>query len=113
MVSKLRNDYNAAFTPAKYQAFLKEINEKHQHTPAFRVSETPIFVPNDLKDKLLEACEEIMDVICRDDFKERSQSAILAGQVVPNEDDHTIFLQMDFGICDDCLLYTSPIPRDS
>ncbi|MEM8908520.1 MAG: hypothetical protein AAGD05_11785, partial [Bacteroidota bacterium] len=45
--------------------------------------------------------EEITDVICQSNFKELSQKAILAGQVVPGEDEHTLFLQMDFGICQD------------
>ncbi len=101
MIPSIRNRYNAAFTQEKYQAFLQDIYQTYDHIPPFRISETPVFIPKDLRAKLEEACNEIMDVICRPDFKERSKGAILSGQVVPNEDEHTIFLQMDFGICDD------------
>ena len=51
--------------------------------------------------KLFDACEQIIDVIVRPDFKERSKGALLSGQTVPNETDHTTFLQMDFGLCED------------
>lgn len=101
MFKTLRQKYNASFTQEKYQAFLNEINQAYDHVPPFRVSETPIFISNDLKKQLFEACDEIMDVIVQPDFRERSQGAVLAGQIVPNENEHTTFLQMDFGICDD------------
>jgi len=101
MIPSIRQQYNDAFTDAQYQKVLKHINEAHNHVPPFRISETPIFIPNQLKKRLMEACEEIMDVIVADDFKERSKGALLAGQVMPNETDKTHFLQMDFGICKD------------
>ena len=68
--------------------------------PSFRIAETPVFVPKYLKEHLFQACEEIMNVIVQPNFKELSETALLTGQdVVPNETDHTTFLQMDFGIC--------------
>ncbi len=99
MITNIREQYNQLFTTARYQEFLDAIAQKYNHRPPFKIAETPVFVPKDLKGKLFDACEEITDVICRPDFKERSKGAILSGQVVPNEDDHTVFLQMDFGIC--------------
>lgn len=99
MISPIREQYNANFTKEKYKAFLQTINKEFNHTPPFRISETPIFVDKKMKQKLFEACEEITNVICKSDFKKRSQGAMLPGQIVPNEDDHTLFLQMDFGIC--------------
>ncbi|MBK8547392.1 MAG: hypothetical protein IPL63_08370 [Saprospiraceae bacterium] len=45
------------------------------------------------------ACEEITDVLLRPDLKTISQPALYDPKyIVPNEDDHTTFLQMDFGI---------------
>ena len=99
MIPSLRQQYNKAFTDEKYQAFLKEIYDRHDHAPNFRIAETPIFVPNSLKERLFEACEEISQVIMQPDFKEKSQKAVVANHYVPGEDDHTLFLQMDFGIC--------------
>ena len=47
-------------------------------------------------------------MIVSPDFKEKSQGAILAGQVVPGETEHTTFLQMDCGICKDAEGNLSP-----
>lgn len=75
------------------------MERQYNYRPPFRVAESPVFIPNSLKRQLLEACEQITDVIVAPDFKERSQGALLTAQEVPNETPHTTFLQMDFGIC--------------
>lgn len=101
MHSPIRKQYNKDFTEEKYEALKKHVAAAYNHVPPFRLAETPVFVDADLRRQLFEACEEISDLICQPNFKELSQNAILAGQVVPGEDEHTIFLQMDFGICKD------------
>ncbi len=99
MLAPIREAFNKNFSDETYQAMLDAIAEKYNHRPSFRIAETPVFIPNDLQVKLLDACEKISDVIVAPDFKEKSKGALLPGQIVPGEDDHTIFLQMDFGIC--------------
>ncbi len=101
MIPELRQAFNTAFTERRYQEFLDWIAAQYHHRPPFRVAETPVFVPRALKRQLFEACEEITRVIVAPDFRQRSQSAVLAGQSVPNETPHTTFLQMDFGVCVD------------
>ncbi len=101
MVTNIRSSYNGDFSTEKYQEFLSYIYNKYNHKPSFRIGETPVFVSKDLKEKLFAACEEIADVICQDNFKELTVGAVSDGQYVPNEDAHTTFLQMDFGICID------------
>jgi len=101
MEPNARKRYNKSFSPDKYAAFLQDVYRRYNHTPDFRIAETPVFVGKDLSAKLIDACEQIAEVIRRDDFKEKTQSALESDYVVPNEDDHTIFLQMDFGICKD------------
>ena len=99
MVSSIRQQFNQAFTQERYQEMLRGIDAEYDYKIPFRIAETPVFVSKDLKKQLFEACELISDVLCAPDFKEKSKSALLAGQEVPNETDHTLFLQMDFGIC--------------
>ncbi|MCK0144199.1 hypothetical protein MWU78_00885 [Arenibacter sp. F26102] len=100
MVEHLRQQYNAAFTDGKYKAFLESISTAYDHKPPFRISETPIFIPKYLKQRLLEACDQVNNVICQPNFKELTKNALQdASQFVPGEDEHTTFLQMDFGIC--------------
>lgn len=99
MHSLLRKAYNEAFTPEKYQRFLHTINTAVGEAVTFRVAETPIFVPKSLKNQLLQGVEDICAVLQQSDFKQRSEAALPAHLRVPGEDDHTIFLQLDFGIC--------------
>lgn len=99
MINKIRESFNQNFSETTYQNLLKEVSEKYNHTPSFRISETPVFIPQTLKNRLVEACEELIDQICAPDFKAKTQAAV--EQPVPNETDKTLFLQMDFGICND------------
>lgn len=99
MIKDLRERYNQSFTAEKYQRFLQAIENEHGNMPSFRISETPVFIPDGLKQKLIEACGDIMKVITRPDFNELTKDAIKDPNLkVPNEDEHTRFLQMDFGV---------------
>ncbi|MEZ4910530.1 MAG: hypothetical protein R2774_06680 [Saprospiraceae bacterium] len=100
MITEIRDRFNASFTPEKYQALLDSVSKRYDTIPIFRVAETPLFISHQLKERLLEACALINETICRPDIKEITQGALYDPKyIVPNEDDHTIFLQMDFGIC--------------
>lgn len=101
MISELRSRFNAAFSEENYNKVVDSIEEKYKYRPTFKIAETPVFIDKELKGKLIQACNEITETILRPDFKELSQGAVLAGQIVPNETEHTTFLQMDFGICID------------
>ena len=100
MVPAIRSAYNAAFTPEHYKAYLDELLNVHPGDLVFRVAETPIFVDRAFKDKLIEGCEAIVDVIARPDFKELTARAIPADANVPNEDDVCRLLTFDFGVCE-------------
>lgn len=99
MKQEIRQQYNSKFTKEKYDAFLDDIAESYDHRPPFRIAETPVFLPKQLTERLIAACEEITEDICQPNFKELTQGAI--EQEVPNETEKTLFLQMDFGICED------------
>lgn len=99
MIPAIRKAYNEAFTKEKYEAFLKELNSAHPGELDFRVAETPLFIPKDFTAKILEACENIVDIIVDPKFKELTKNAIPAGVAVPGENEHTDFIAFDFGIC--------------
>lgn len=103
MIHLLRQAYNDAFSPERYRAFLDAIDHDFPGQLDFRVAETPVFIPKGLTDKLLAACNDIIAVITRDDFKALTEGAIPAEQRVPNEppDGHTQFLAVDFAVCRD------------
>ncbi len=99
MIQEARNDFNSRFNVEKYQEVLHNLEEVYGVKPNFRVAESPFFIPELLKQRLLEACAEINNTIMRPDLKEITQGALYdESHIVPNEDAHTTFMQMDFGI---------------
>lgn len=101
MIPSLRQAYNAAFAPERYQEMLDDVERQLPGQLEFRLAETPIFVPAQLRDKLIQAGQDIIRVIQRPDFKHLTDDAIPASQRVPNEDAHATFLTFDFAICRD------------
>jgi hypothetical protein len=99
MQSTIRQTYNRSFSKEKYQYFLDEMNKSLRQPIEFRVAETPVFVPKALKEKLINTCEGIINVIVQDDFKDKTSKAIPEYQNVPNENNHTSFLAIDFAVC--------------
>lgn len=99
MIKELRQQYNANFTNETYQSMLAWLGEQYGLRPNFHVAETPVFIPDELRDDLLAACEDVLEVVTREDFAERSRAAIPPGELVPGQDKHPLFMQLDFGIC--------------
>lgn len=98
MIPSIRTAYNQQFTPEKYEAFLAGIASDAGIAPAFRVAETPVFIPASLTSKLVQACEEIIDVLLRPGFKTLTQNAIPQRLNVPNENEHPHFIVIDFAV---------------
>ncbi len=103
MIKDLRHQFNQSFTEEKYKIFLDDLNSKYPDALAFRVAETPIFIPKDFTKKIIDACEAIVDVIVDENFKILTGAAIPEGEVVPGENAHTHFIAFDFGICENTL----------
>lgn len=99
MVPSIRAAYNSQFSNEQYEAYLKALYAKHPEAILFRVAETPIFINRPFKEKILSACESIVDVITQYNFKTITSHAIPDNVRVPNEDGHTHFIAFDFGIC--------------
>ncbi|HEV2965501.1 MAG TPA: hypothetical protein VGW97_01215 [Chthoniobacterales bacterium] len=99
MHSELRQRFNADFTPEKYAAMLRCVNETEKWPADFRVSETPIFLTHEFSGEVQRAAKEIVDLTHTPVFVRHSQSAIPKELEVPNESAHPNFLVVDFGIC--------------
>lgn len=100
MIAEIRAEFNKNFTEKKYEEFLLDLKSKHPGDIPFRVAETPVFVPKSFTKKMLDACEAIVDIITKPDFKERTERSIPKNENVPNENEHTDFIAFDFGICE-------------
>jgi hypothetical protein len=99
MEPTLRAKFNADFTPEKYAALLRCVNETEKWPADFRVAETPIFLTREFSDEVQRAAKEIVDLTRTPEFARHSQSAIPKELEVPNESAHPNFLVVDFGIC--------------
>ncbi len=101
MNTNYRNQFNQAFSEAKYNAMQDDITADFDYKVTFRIGETPFFISNELKEQLLEGCQQVIDFIRRDDFNSLTERALELNRKVPNQDNHTTFLAIDFGICEE------------
>jgi len=95
----LRARFNADFTPGKYGALLRCVNETEKWPADFRISETPIFLTDEFTNEVTRAANAIVDLTRTPEFARHAQGAIPNGLEVPNESAHPNFLIIDFGIC--------------
>jgi len=100
MQKELRHQFNNNFSDEKYAAYLHELDSLHPGTIDFRNAETPIFIPKDFTQKMLDACEDIIDIIVAPNFKTLTKKSIPEGSIVAPEKDHSEFIAFDFGICE-------------
>lgn len=98
MIPKYRKAYNEAFSQEKYQKIKDLLEEKSGVSPQFRVCESPIFLPKDFKEKLVDATESIITQI-KNIPPEVLQKAVPENCWVPNDTLKPHFFTIDFGIC--------------
>ncbi|KEQ29509.1 hypothetical protein N180_03885 [Pedobacter antarcticus 4BY] len=100
MIPKYRKAFNESFSEEKYAEFIGELEAGYRPVP-IRFAETPIFLPDAFKEKLIDAGAEILRIIKNPDFKAQTENAIPAEWFVPGENDHPHFLAFDFAVCRD------------
>jgi len=99
MVPELRRAYNAAFTAERYAAFTHWLEEDAKCPVDFRVSETPIFLSDEVAQELQRAARELQAQLATPDYAKYSARAIPPGRSVPgNAGTHPVFLQIDFAL---------------
>jgi len=101
MISKYRELFTTQFTDKKYQDFKDDIASDFNYLPTFRLGETPFFISKELKNQLIEGCNEVIAFIQKKEFKSLTNRSLELNHNVPNEDEHTTFLAIDFGICEE------------
>jgi hypothetical protein len=100
MIPEIRKRYNEEFTEEKYKAYIDELERVYPGHLEFRIAETPVFVSKEFTDKIISACESIIDVISKPDYHAKTSNAIPSNVVVPNEDSHPHCIAFDFGVCE-------------
>jgi hypothetical protein len=102
MIPSLRKQFNAGFTPDKYQAFLRRIDDACGTHVQFRLSETPCFFPGPLLERMAADGEELIrQLVDSAEYRTRSNASIPVEFRVANEPAHPMFVQVDFGLVRD------------
>lgn len=98
MIKKYREKFNSQFSSENYDQVKEILKDKSGIYTSFRLSESPIFLTADFKDKLLDASDSILDQII-DMPPETLQKAIPDNCRVPKDTIKPHFFTIDFGIC--------------
>ena len=101
MIDKYRKLFNESFSLEKYHEFQDSVTSDFDYMPTFRMAETPFFISKKLKSQLIEGCNDVIKLIQQSDFNTLTDKALELNTKVPNEDNHTTFLAIDFGICEE------------
>ena len=99
MIPELRSRFNQHWTPELYGEFLRRIDQTAGTPVGFRCSETPVFFPRELLDKMVCYGRELYDQLAQNAvYRAASEAVIPARFKVPNESEHPLFVQADFGL---------------
>lgn len=98
MISKYRKQFNQEFSQEKYAQLKEYLKQKSGLEPAFRISESPLFLTKDFEAKLIDASESIINQI-KALSPDILQKAVPDNCRVPNDTEKPHFFTIDFGIC--------------
>jgi hypothetical protein len=102
MIPFLRKQFNDGFAPEKYQKFLRLVDEACGTHVQFRLSETPCFFPKTPIDRMASDGKELIrQLVDSPAYRAKSEEAVPSEFKVPNEPDHPMFVQVDFGLVRD------------
>ena len=90
--------FNAQFTPAIYESYVRDLSERCGCTFDFRLAETPVFLPNDFKARVIDAANAIIDQLSHPETLSEMKAAIPDRWNVPRMDALPNFAQVDFAV---------------
>ncbi len=108
MIERLRRTFNRTWSPSHYESYKARLVEAVGAPIPFRVCETPVFLPGELRDAMLRGALEIFELLLRPAALERSKAAVPRAFDVPGCDAHPLFAVADFAIA---LEAGRPVPR--
>lgn len=99
MIPSLRRQFNQQYTAEKYLRFLSALEGRTGVPPLFRHSETPVFLPVSLVDRMARYGREMVEALIADrTYREAANQAIPQAFQVPQESPVPLFVQADFGL---------------
>ncbi len=99
MIAALRQEFNRRYTHEKYADLLRRMNAKTRTDLQIRVAETPVFLPAQLVQQMVDAGIEMTKQLVNDrQYLRRAAETIPAAYRVANQDAHPNFMTVDFGL---------------
>jgi hypothetical protein len=99
MIPALREAFNRNFLPETYQRLLRNLEVTAGTPIAFRVSETPCFLPKALLDQMAEYGRDlVLQLVNNPEYHRASEVTVPPQYNVANESPRPMFLQVDFGL---------------
>jgi hypothetical protein len=99
VIPELRQRFNELWTPELYAEFLRRIDTSTGTHVGFRCNETPVFLPKPLLDKMVRYGRELYEQLAANsEYRQASEAALPPQFRVPNETEHPLFVQADFGL---------------
>lgn len=99
MIRELRDAFNRDFRAEKYQLLLERLEREAGSRIAFRVAETPVFLPGELLEEMAEAGAELTRrLMDSPEYLKAARRAIPRGYDVAGETTHPHFLTADFAL---------------
>ncbi|CAF1154891.1 unnamed protein product [Adineta ricciae] len=93
--------FNSDIIYNKYEDLLNNLNNNIPSPIGFRIAESPIFLSNDFRDRIIMAGNYIIDFILHPDFKQITEDSIPKKWRCANENNHPHVIIMDFAIHND------------
>jgi hypothetical protein len=99
MIPALREAFNRNFLPETYHRFLDSLAASAGTPIAFRVSETPCFLPKSLLNEMAEYGRDlVLQLVDNPEYRRASEVTVPQQYNVANESPRPMFLQVDFGL---------------
>jgi hypothetical protein len=98
MDSQFRQLFNAQFTPELYDWYQRELERRLGCTFEFRLAESPLFLPDDFKQRAVESATAIVEQLSDPALIERMKAAIPERWNTPGMDALPNLAQVDFAV---------------
>ena len=109
MIQELRNSFNDAYRPQKYQALLAGLKARAGTEIEFRVAETPIFLPKSMLEEMAQAGAALTRrLLAWPEYLAAARKSIPENFRVTGDSAHPNFLTADFALIRDAEGYLVP-----
>lgn len=101
MDPRFRALFNEQFTPELYESYQRDLSQRLNCKFEFRLAESPVFLPDDFKSKIVRSAREIVQQLSDPTRIERMMRAIPARWNTPGMDALPSLTQVDFAVVEE------------